>query len=137
MARGHLTRQAGRSPDSASGSTFTLADGLADFLVPHSGMLGEWIRSPRRIPSGSVESIRRDGQGHLLLLAQLAVSTDDRRDHVEVLLSGQPQPWRSRPAGASAQMYGRSHGLVRIAQYRPPPSPGTGDGRDLRVRVRS
>ena len=41
MARGHLTRspsghlirQAGRSPDSASGSTFTLADGLADFLV--------------------------------------------------------------------------------------------------------
>lgn len=27
MARGHLTRQAGRSPDSASGSTFTLADG--------------------------------------------------------------------------------------------------------------
>ena len=30
---GHLTRQAGRSPDSASGSTFTLADGLADFVV--------------------------------------------------------------------------------------------------------
>jgi hypothetical protein len=30
---GHLTRQAGRSPDSASGSTFTLTDGLADFLV--------------------------------------------------------------------------------------------------------
>jgi hypothetical protein len=30
---GHLTRQAGRSPDSASGSTFTLADGLADYLV--------------------------------------------------------------------------------------------------------
>ena len=30
---GHLTRQAGRSPDSASGSIFTLADGLADFLV--------------------------------------------------------------------------------------------------------
>lgn len=30
---GHLTRQAGRSPDSASGSTVTLADGLADFLV--------------------------------------------------------------------------------------------------------
>jgi site-specific recombinase XerD len=30
---GHLTRQAGRSPDSASGSTFTLAGGLADFLV--------------------------------------------------------------------------------------------------------
>lgn len=30
---GHLTRQTGRSPDSPSGSTFTLADGLADFLV--------------------------------------------------------------------------------------------------------
>jgi len=30
---GHLTRQAGRSPDSASDSTFTLADGLVDFLV--------------------------------------------------------------------------------------------------------
>jgi site-specific recombinase XerD len=30
---GHLTRQAGRSPDSPSGSVITLADGLADFLV--------------------------------------------------------------------------------------------------------
>ncbi len=30
---GHLTRQTGRSPDSPSGSTYTLADGLADFLV--------------------------------------------------------------------------------------------------------
>ena len=30
---GHLTRQTGRSPDSPSGSTFTLAQGLADFLV--------------------------------------------------------------------------------------------------------
>src|SRR5688500_7005829 len=41
MARGHLTRsssghltqQTGRSPDSRSGSTFTLTDGLTDFLV--------------------------------------------------------------------------------------------------------
>ncbi len=30
---GHLTRQTGRSPDSPSGSTFTLAQGLADFIV--------------------------------------------------------------------------------------------------------
>jgi hypothetical protein len=30
---GHLTRRAGRSPDSPSGSTLTLPDGLADFLV--------------------------------------------------------------------------------------------------------
>ena len=30
---GHLTRLAGRSPDSASGSTFSLDDGLADLLV--------------------------------------------------------------------------------------------------------
>ena len=41
MARGHLTRspsghltgRTGRSLDSPSGSTFTIADGLADFLV--------------------------------------------------------------------------------------------------------
>ena len=30
---GHLTRRTARSPDSPSGSTFSLADGLADFLV--------------------------------------------------------------------------------------------------------
>ncbi len=52
---GHLTRQAGRSPDSPSGSTFTLADGLADFLVS-----GRARGRNRVVPAGADERAAYD-----------------------------------------------------------------------------
>ena len=83
---------------------------------PHSRRFGETMRSPTRMPSGWLDNMRRDRHASCCSSLNGWPSRTAASMTPRSCSAAHPQPCRSRPSCASDHMYGRSHGLVRMAQ---------------------